>query len=131
MFEMLRTVVQNLFSRPATRLYPKEQREPFPSARGHIESVIENCIFCGLCQKRCPADCIVVDRAGKDWNLDPYRCIICGVCVEVCPTKAIVMSTYFREPARMREPLTYHQEGRGRPPKAKPGQDPGEAKDQM
>jgi NADH-quinone oxidoreductase subunit I len=109
---MLHNLCDNLLRGPATRRYPKEVRPPFPSARGRIESAVENCIFCGICQKRCPADCIVVDKAEKTWSVDPYQCIICGVCVEVCPAKpkAIVMHTEFRKPRYERAPLTHHQE---------------------
>ncbi len=109
MFDMLRTLVTNLLHGPATRRYPAQARPPFPSARGRVESVIENCIFCGLCQKRCPADCIVVNRAERTWSLDPYQCIICGVCVEVCPTRAIAMHTEYRKPRYERTPLTHRQ----------------------
>jgi NADH-quinone oxidoreductase subunit I len=109
MFEMLGNLLRNFSAGPVTRAYPSEHRPPFPSARGRIESVIENCIFCGACQRRCPADCIVVNRAEKTWNLDPYRCIICGVCVEVCPTDAIAMRTEYRKPRYERAPLTHHQ----------------------
>ncbi|MDI6871759.1 MAG: 4Fe-4S dicluster domain-containing protein [Bacillota bacterium] len=109
-FEMLRVLSANLGRGPATRRYPAEKRAIFPSSRGRIESVIENCIFCGVCQKRCPADCIVVNKAERTWNLDPYQCIVCGVCVEVCPTKAIAMRTEYRKPRSERTPLTHHQE---------------------
>ncbi|MGE5552896.1 MAG: 4Fe-4S dicluster domain-containing protein [Betaproteobacteria bacterium] len=107
---MLRVLLQNLLRGPATRPYPAEERKMFPSSRGRVESVIENCIFCGLCQKRCPADCLVVNKREKTWSIDPYQCIVCGVCVEVCPTKAIAMRTEFRKPRYERAPLTHHQE---------------------
>lgn len=109
MFEMLRALLRNLGTGPATRRYPAVAREMYPSSRGRVESVIENCIFCGVCQRRCPADCIVVDRQEKTWNLDPYQCIVCGVCVEVCPTKAIAMRPEFRKPRSERVPLTHRQ----------------------
>ncbi len=110
MLEMLGTVLRNLLSPPATRLYPEQRREPLASTRGQIESVIENCIFCGHCQRVCPANCIEVIRTEKTWSLDPYRCIVCGRCVEVCPTEAIVMNRHFRGPVRQRVPLTAQQD---------------------
>jgi formate hydrogenlyase subunit 6/NADH:ubiquinone oxidoreductase subunit I len=113
LFDFFGTLLRNLACGPATRRYPAEERRMFPSARGRVESIIENCIFCGICQKRCPADCLVVDKAEKTWSLDPYQCIVCGVCVEVCPTKAIAMRTGFRKPRRERTPLTHHQGGAG------------------
>lgn len=115
MFEMLKNLVDNLTGGPATRRYPATVRPPFPSARGRVESVIENCIFCKICQKRCPADCITVNKDEQTWSLDPYQCIVCGLCVEVCPTKpkAIIMHTEYRKPRTERTPLTHHQEGKG------------------
>ena len=110
MFEILPALLGNLTNTPVTRPYPRDGRPPFPSARGRIESVIENCIFCGICQKRCPADCIVVNKAEKTWSVDPYQCIICGVCVEVCPTDAIAMRLEYRKPRTERAPLNHHQE---------------------
>ncbi len=111
MFEMLATVLQNLFSTPATRKYPTERRDSLPTFRGRIESVIERCIFCLKCQVSCPANCLVVNRKEQTWSVDQYRCIVCGVCVEVCPTEAIVMSRHYHGPARHRQPIVTHQEG--------------------
>ena len=116
MFEMFPALLHNLVRGPATRRHPYVKEPPFPSARGRVESLIENCIFCGACQKRCPADCLIVNRAQKTWSIDPYQCIVCGVCVEVCPTKAIAMRTDYRRPRYERAPLTHRQEPR-------PGQD--------
>ncbi|NLY55858.1 MAG: 4Fe-4S binding protein [Firmicutes bacterium] len=111
MFEMLATVLQNLVAKPATREYPAKRREPFPTYRGRIESLIERCIFCLKCQAACPANCLVVNRKEQTWSVDQYRCIVCGMCVEVCPTEAIVMSRIYHGPARHREPIVTHQEG--------------------
>ncbi|MBO8126870.1 MAG: 4Fe-4S dicluster domain-containing protein [Firmicutes bacterium] len=111
MFEMLNTILKNLFSGPVTRPYPAQRREPFASTRGQIKSVIENCIFCMRCQAACPANCIVVDRKEQTWSVDPYRCIVCGMCVEVCPTEAIIMNRHYRDPVKHREPIVKHQEG--------------------
>lgn len=48
----------------------------------------ENCSFCGLCEKKCPSNCISVDKDKKVLKHDRSKCISCGRCVKVCPTKA-------------------------------------------
>lgn len=93
MFKMMENIFKNLFSKPATRLYPFEKREPFKDSRGHIAGCeIEKCIFCGICQRKCPSDAIVVNKAEKSWEIDQFKCIICNACVEACPKKCIVSS---------------------------------------
>jgi ech hydrogenase subunit F len=93
MFTMLKNILQNLTSRPATRLYPFTKREPFSGTRNRLEIDPAVCIYCGICSKRCPAHAITVTKdPAKVWTLDPYRCILCGYCVEVCPKKCLSMS---------------------------------------
>ena len=70
---MLGTVVRNGFTKPATRAYPYVKREPFENARGQLVVTGENCIFCGLCARRCPTDALEVDRAGKIFRFHPLR----------------------------------------------------------
>ena len=43
---MLPNVLRNLSGKPATRLYPLEEREPFPAYRGVITNDVAKCIFC-------------------------------------------------------------------------------------
>ena len=49
----------------------------------------DNCVFCGLCAKKCPQEAITVDRANKAWSIDRDKCVQCGVCVDGCPKKAL------------------------------------------
>lgn len=91
MIHLLGSIFSKLFSKPDTRRYPAEKRHPLPGTRGHIDIEIEKCIFCGACQKRCPANALEVTRSPKAWTLNRYACIICGYCVEVCPKKCILM----------------------------------------
>jgi len=93
MFKMMVNVFKNLFSKPATRMYPFVKREPFADSRGHIEGCdIDKCIFCGICQRKCPADAIIVNKAEKSWEIDQFRCVICNACVDTCPKKCIISS---------------------------------------
>ena len=96
MFDFIKPVFRNLFKKPVTRLYPIISREPFENARGHIEGINDNCVFCGICAKKCPADAIVVDRNSKIWKIDQFKCVICNVCVESCPKKCISMGSIYK-----------------------------------
>ena len=104
---MLQNVLANLFSRPATRKYPFQAREPFPEARGRIGFDISKCAFCGACAKRCPAAAIEVQRAEKELKFEPFRCIICEACVEVCPRKCIDSAAQYRAPVYQKPHETY------------------------
>lgn len=91
-FKLGGLTLKSLFSKRPTRRYPYEKREPFENARGQIDMIdIEKCIFCGMCQRKCPADSIIVDKNDSRWTYWPYKCIACGACVDVCPTKDIKM----------------------------------------
>lgn len=104
MLEMLRPILKNLFHRPATRMYPAVQRETFAAVRGQITGIdADLCIYCGICERKCPALAIRVDKAAKSWTLDPYKCIICNVCVEVCPKACINSTTAYRSPSAEKE----------------------------
>jgi formate hydrogenlyase subunit 6/NADH:ubiquinone oxidoreductase subunit I len=98
MFDMLHSVLANLISKPATRLYPQQDRAKFLRTRGCIDVDIDQCIFCGNCSRRCPAGAITVDRPQKTWMIDPYQCIVCGVCAEGCPKKCILINTKYAAP---------------------------------
>ena len=111
MFDMIGNIFKNLGSKPATRMYPFEKREPFKNSRGQISGVdIDACIFCGICSKKCPADAINVNRAEKSWEIDPFRCVICGVCTEVCPKKCILMEEQHKTASTKKEKAKFVQQ---------------------
>jgi formate hydrogenlyase subunit 6/NADH:ubiquinone oxidoreductase subunit I len=110
MFDMISNIIKNLVNGPSTRLYPIQKRQPFANGRGQIKDIdAELCVYCGMCQRRCPANCITVDRLSKTWTLNPYKCIICGVCVEACPKKCINMDNQYRIPSYKKDPLVIAQ----------------------
>lgn len=86
-----KTAMKNLFSAPATRNYPQCKKEFFKTTRGHVVFNEENCIYCGICARKCPADAITVARADKTWSIVRASCVQCNSCVEVCPKNCITM----------------------------------------
>ena len=98
LFQMGKTIMKNLFSRPATLMYPKKPAKRFASTRGHVENDINRCIFCGNCQRKCPAVAICVSREARTWEIDRFRCVACGCCVDVCPVKCLRMDPDYVQP---------------------------------
>ena len=112
---MWRSTMRNLFSKPATRLYPSVPANLADDTRGRVVYDMAKCIFCGLCERRCPTNAIIMDKANKRQSVSRARCISCGVCVENCPTDAIEMRPEYAPPATAPElhvygtTLTEHQ----------------------
>jgi ech hydrogenase subunit F len=93
---MVGRTLRNLVSRPATRRYPMEVREPCAGARGTLEFDLDSCVFCGLCAKRCPAVAITCIREEKFFAIEQLTCIACGVCVDVCNKHSLSLSVVRR-----------------------------------
>lgn len=87
-----------MFKKPATLMYPVKSRVYTPVTRGSIEIDINACIFCGICQKKCPTAAIAVTKDPKVWEIDRLRCIVCNCCVEVCPKKCLKMAGQYNSP---------------------------------
>ena len=97
-FMMAKTVTKNLVKGPSTLMYPKRKRVFTKITRGQVENDINNCIFCGLCSKRCPTYAIVVTKEPKEWEIDRLKCCTCNLCVEVCPKKCLSMDNHYSPP---------------------------------
>ena len=97
-FTFTKTVMKNLFSKPATTAYPFEQREYPERTRGHVEINIDDCIMCGMCMRSCPPGAIEVERAENTWTINRFDCIQCGYCVEKCPKKCLSIIPGYQEP---------------------------------
>ncbi len=89
---MGKTILSSMFRKSATVSYPVSPMKKDPLVRGHVEVVIEECIFCGLCSRKCPTGAITVTKAEKEWSIERFNCIVCNSCVEVCPKKCIHMN---------------------------------------
>jgi formate hydrogenlyase subunit 6/NADH:ubiquinone oxidoreductase subunit I len=103
---MLPTILKNIFTGYATRLYPVHVREPFENARGHVVFLDDKCTMCGVCALRCPSVAITTNKEKNELVFYPLRCIVCEVCVEVCPSDAIELiykwrPSFYDKPAEM------------------------------
>lgn len=103
-------ILRGAFSRFATRLYPFVKREPYANTRGHVENEIALCIFCSLCQKKCPTRAITVKKTEKIWEIDRMKCIQCGACLEACPKKCLSMARTYAPAAFTKDIESFHQE---------------------
>ncbi|MFH0861843.1 MAG: 4Fe-4S dicluster domain-containing protein [Candidatus Altiarchaeota archaeon] len=101
--QMAKNTIKALFSRPSTLMYPKKPAKKKDITRGRLENDIAKCVFCGMCQRICPADAITVERPNKSWEVDRYRCVVCGACVGVCPVKSLRMDTDYTKPSSTKE----------------------------
>lgn len=88
---MVPASLKALFSRPATRLFPRVRRPAFAGSRGMIGIDFASCVLCSACSKHCPTGAIDVDRAGGSWLIDRLDCVTCGACVSACPKKCLSM----------------------------------------
>lgn len=68
----------------------KDEKSGAPA--GDLVCKQEDCVYCGLCAKVCPADALHVDRKEKLWEVDKELCAKCGACVEKCPKKCLSMA---------------------------------------
>ncbi|MEI8347426.1 MAG: 4Fe-4S binding protein [Pseudomonadota bacterium] len=97
-FKMTKTVLKGLFSKPATVAYPMAKKEFPVGTRGAIINHLEQCIYCGICDKKCPTNAIKVVREPKSWKIDHLGCIQCHNCVEICPKKCLEQLTQSADP---------------------------------
>lgn len=92
--------LKNLFSKPATKNYPEDPIVYPERSRGHIEIDIDNCIMCGMCQRKCPSAAIKVDKATRTWSIERMGCVQCENCVTGCPKKCLHIKPGYTEPSQ-------------------------------
>jgi ech hydrogenase subunit F len=102
-------VLRSLFSKPSTAMYPIKKREFYERTRGCVTNEIDNCIFCGLCSRKCPTGALTVSRDQKQWTIDRFRCILCGECVTACPKKCLNMENPYATPVTEKDVEMYAQ----------------------
>lgn len=62
--------------------------------RSHIVNNVMKCIFCGMCERNCPAGAITVDRRSRTWRINLEACVNCGTCIDNCPRKCLSLGCY-------------------------------------
>ncbi|NLD20021.1 MAG: 4Fe-4S binding protein, partial [Clostridiales bacterium] len=97
-FKFAKTVMNSLFKKPATLMYPVVPRQWQERTRGAIDIDKEVCILCGICSRKCPTNAITVDRKEGYWEIQRMQCIQCGECVAECPKDCLVMNPKYTEP---------------------------------
>ncbi len=109
---MTKTVLKNLLTKYATRLYPFQKIETFKDVKGELKIEMEKCILCGVCQIKCPSQCIAVDKKDKSWEVDPFACVYCGICVEACPAKCLFQERLYKPPVDVKQMVRHVQEAK-------------------
>jgi len=117
MFEAAKTILKQLFLRPATNKFPAkyapESTTQFldkvkkgevkmippvalpPNFRGKIAYYKEKCTGCQLCYKICPTRAIEWLPEEKKVKVFIARCCFCSQCVEICPVHVLAMTDEF------------------------------------
>ncbi len=107
-FEMVRLALKWAVTRPPTRRYPFEPRRLIDGSRGQLVFTKDNCVYCTVCAKKCPAGALAVNRTLKRLVLDRLRCISCGYCVELCPKNSLALSPVHSLPTITKDLESYH-----------------------
>lgn len=92
LFSIFKTIAGSAVKKPSTLAFPLEPKPVFDRTRGRVENNISACVFCGMCQRKCPTGAIEVTRSEGRWSIERLRCIQCNACVDVCPTKCLSMA---------------------------------------
>ena len=112
-FSMAGSTLANLFKKPATRLYPAVEPKFSAITRGHVALDVAQCVFCGICSKKCPTLAIQVNREDKTWEIERLKCIACGNCCEACPKHCLSMDSAYSRPVTAMEKELSREVARG------------------
>lgn len=88
-FKLGKLTLKSIFAKPETSTYPFSETPAIAGSRGSIEIDIDSCIFCGICEKRCPCLALEVNKSEQSWSIKRLQCIQCGHCVRECPKKCL------------------------------------------
>jgi ech hydrogenase subunit F len=110
--------LRNAFKKPATKMYPTVPIKFTSRTKGHVVNDIDDCILCGICEKRCPTHALVVEKqhldeagekTGGSWTIDRFSCIQCLTCVRSCPKKCLTMDPHYAAAATEKFTETTHK----------------------
>jgi formate hydrogenlyase subunit 6/NADH:ubiquinone oxidoreductase subunit I len=96
---MTKTLIGSVLHGPYTVLYPIKKKEKFERTRGRVGITISDCIYCSMCERRCPTGAIKVEKAKSSWSIERLKCIQCSYCTEVCPKKCLRMESDYTTPS--------------------------------
>ena len=100
MLKLFTETIKNLFRRPATYKFPREDRLAQSDYRGMQVVDLKKCISCRLCAFDCPAYAIEMKVNPSNNKLYPVtdfgKCVFCYQCVRVCPVDAYVTSNIYK-----------------------------------
>lgn len=105
-FHLTKMSLRNLFKKPATKMYPVVAPVYTSRSKGHISNAVEDCILCGICEKRCPTHAITVSKPDSSWTIDNFSCIQCLSCVRSCPKKCLTMNPEYTKAATEKSTIT-------------------------
>ena len=106
-FKLGKMTLRSLFKKPETVRYPYEEPQHPEAMKGRIGYDPADCIYCSICQKRCPTNAITVDKEAKTWTIDHFDCIQCSSCVRECPKNCLRMEPVLVHPAKEKSTETY------------------------
>lgn len=117
MFEAAKTILKQLFLKPATNKFPAKYAPPStiqfldkvtkgelkmippipvpPGFRGKVAFYKDKCTGCKLCVRICPTQAIEFLPEEKKVKVFISRCCFCSQCVEICPVDALAMTDEF------------------------------------
>lgn len=98
-FKLAKMTLGGLFKQPETVQYPAQVKPAPAGLKGHVENNVDECILCGICQKRCPAMAITVEKSARTWSIDVFRCVQCCTCVRECPKGCLRMEPTYAAPS--------------------------------
>jgi NADH-quinone oxidoreductase subunit I len=117
MFEAAKTILRQLFLKPATNMFPAKYAPAStiefldgvtkgelklippvpvpPGFRGKIAYDRQNCTGCQQCYTICPTRAIEWLPEEKKVKIFVSRCCFCAQCVDICPVNTLVMTEEF------------------------------------
>ena len=107
---MIKNVIVNLFSPPATRNFPATRRPVPEDYRGSLEWHHDACSYCSACALKCPTNAIEVDRTSHRLEFDLFKCVGCACCAEACKKGCIQMRAAYESPTAKRPMLVFQDE---------------------